>query len=108
MEIKEIEVVLRCKNDVCVGALFVNFTINALIYMWFVLDFTVGITRLLHYRLAFHCWLLIFLWSIFITFEGLIYYICGQLFTGNAISNGNSTKAKTGMPAKRSSHFKLD
>ena len=26
MEIKEMEVVLRCKNDVCVGALFVNFT----------------------------------------------------------------------------------
>ena len=75
--------------------------------MGFVLHFTVGVTRLLHYRLAFHCWLLIFLVD-FIKFEGLIYYICGQLFTGNAISNRNSTKAKTEMPAKRSSHFKLD
>ena len=70
-------------------------------------------------RLAFHCWyhavvtlssrvsLLVnnFFCSIFITFEDLIYYICGQLFTGNAISNGNSTKAKTEMA---SSHFKLD
>ena len=67
MEIKEKEVVLRCKNDVCVGALFLNFTINVLIYMWFVFYFNVGITRLLHYRLAFHCSLLIFLVNFYYT-----------------------------------------
>ena len=39
------EVVLRCKNDVCVGAVSVNFTM--LYVKWFVLHFTVGVTRLL-------------------------------------------------------------
>ena len=36
---------LRCKNDVCVGALSVNFTM--LYFMWFVSHFTVDVTRLL-------------------------------------------------------------
>ena len=39
------EVVLRCKNDVCVGAVSVTFTM--LYVKWFVLHFTVGVTRLL-------------------------------------------------------------
>ena len=45
MDQSEIEVVLRCKNDVCVGAVPVNFTM--LYVKWFVLHFTVGVTRLL-------------------------------------------------------------
>ena len=53
-------VVVRCKNDVLVDALNVNFTM--LHFMWFVSHFTVGVTRLFRccYRLAFHCWLLIY------------------------------------------------
>ena len=47
------EVVPRCKNDVCVGALFVNFT---KLYFVCVLHFTVGVTRLL---LASHLSLLV-------------------------------------------------
>ena len=39
------EVVLRCKNDVSVGALSVNFTM--LFFTWFVSHFTVGVRRLL-------------------------------------------------------------
>ena len=39
------EVVLRSENDVCVGALSVNFTI--LYFKWFVLHFPVGVTGLL-------------------------------------------------------------
>ena len=38
------EVVVRCKNDVLVDALNVNFTM--LHFMWFVSHFTVGVTRL--------------------------------------------------------------
>ena len=34
------KIVLRCKNDVCVGALFVNFTM--LYFTWFVSHFTVN------------------------------------------------------------------
>ena len=44
-ERSELEVVLRCKNDVCVGVLSVNFTM--LYFVWFVLHFTVGFTRVL-------------------------------------------------------------
>ena len=40
----EIEVVLQCKNDVCVGALSINFT---KLYFVCVLHCTVGVTRLL-------------------------------------------------------------
>ena len=36
---------LRCKNDICVGALSVNFI--RLYFMWFVSHFTVDVTRLL-------------------------------------------------------------
>ena len=43
-EQSEMEVVLRCKNDVCVGALSVNLT---KLYFVCVLHFTVGVTRLL-------------------------------------------------------------
>ena len=39
------DVVLRCKNDVCVGAVGVDVTM--LYVKWFVLHFTVGVTRLL-------------------------------------------------------------
>ena len=52
------EVALRCKNDVCVVALSVNFTILMLHFMWFVSHFTVGV-RGYYYCIAFHCWLLI-------------------------------------------------
>ena len=38
------EVVLRCKNDVCVGALSVNF--NMLYFTWFASHFTVGVRRI--------------------------------------------------------------
>ena len=43
-EQSEMKVVLRCENDVCVGALSVNFT---KLYFVRVLHFTVGVTRLL-------------------------------------------------------------
>ena len=39
-EQREMEVVLRCRNDVCVGAISVNFTMPY--FMWFVSHFTVG------------------------------------------------------------------
>ena len=48
---------LRCKNDVCVGALSVKVTM--LYFIWFVSHFTVDVTRLL-LSLAIHCWLLIY------------------------------------------------
>ena len=38
------KIVLKRKNDVCVGALSVNFTM--LFFTWFVSHFTVGIRRL--------------------------------------------------------------
>ena len=44
-EQSEMEVVLWCKNDVCVGAFSVNFTM--LYLRWFVSHFTVGVMRLL-------------------------------------------------------------
>ena len=46
-EQSEMEVVVRCKNDVivCVSTLFVNFTM--LNFMGLLLHFTVGVTRLL-------------------------------------------------------------
>ena len=39
------DVAPRCKNDVSFGAVSVNFTV--LYVKWFVLHFTVGVTRLL-------------------------------------------------------------
>ena len=46
-EQSEMEVVVRCKNDVivCVSTFFVNFTM--LNFMGLLLHFTVGVTRLL-------------------------------------------------------------
>ena len=44
-EQSEMEVVLQCKNDVCVGVMSINFTM--LCFKWFVSHFTVGVMRLL-------------------------------------------------------------
>ena len=39
-EQREMEVALRCRNDVCVGVISVNFPMPY--FMWFVSHFTVG------------------------------------------------------------------
>ena len=44
-EQSEMEVVLRCKNDVCIGALSVNFTVRY--FVWFVSISPLHVTRLL-------------------------------------------------------------
>ena len=61
-EQKEMEVVLRCRNDVCVGAMSVNFTMPY--FMWFVSHFTVGLSRRCYYHLSFHCWLITYEYSL--------------------------------------------
>ena len=46
------EVAVRCKSDVCVVALSVNFTILMFHFMCFVSHFTVGVRLLLLYRIS--------------------------------------------------------
>ena len=52
------EVVLRCKNDACVGAVLVNFTM--LLIFCGLSSISPLVSRGCYYRLAFHCWLLIY------------------------------------------------
>ena len=56
-EQSELEVVLRCKNDVCIGALSVNFTVRY--FMWFVSFSPFRVTRLLLSNRISLFWLLI-------------------------------------------------